>query len=257
MLLETLGRIRENGHENEGAASGLEEEVKDGEESLTSREGPVESDYNASYERSSVRSTNTVGSYVPSASVRSSPSSRSAKRYSNNLFGSGRDYNYIRSQTTRAGSQRSALSITPTESSMSLKGNSVYSDRPVTPEGNSSISSSSVQSSPIADPNDKTPVARPTPLGPATPVEHTSYAVEYRLAKKLNPAALKRASLALEEALKEIEEEIEEEADDEIVMPRSAPATKTQYAEESRFSGDSIEVCFMFFATRYSEINCI
>ena len=241
MLLETLGRIREGREDSEEVVTGVGEDSADREESLGSREELAGSDH-GSYEHSSVRSSNTATSFVPSPSVGSSPSSRSAKRFSNNLFGSGRDYNYIRNQTTRAGSQRSAHSIAPTESSLSIKGTSMYSDRPSTPEVDDSVFSSSVQSSPIADPNDKTPVARIMPLSPPGPSEQTAFAVEYRLAKTMSPAAVKRASLALEEALKEIEEEIEEEAEDQIVMPRSAPVTKTHYGEESRFSSNSNEV---------------
>lgn len=124
----------------------------------------------------------------------------------------------------------------------------MYSDhsiRAVTPENDGS-QSASVQSSP--DMNDKTPVARSAPLNPPGPYEQivsSPSAAEYRLSKTLPPAALKRASLALEEALKEIEEEIEEEAEDEIVMPRSAPASRSHYSmqgEHSRFSTESAEV---------------
>jgi hypothetical protein len=99
---------------------------------------------------------------------------------------------------------------------------------------------------------DKTPVIRSAPLNPPGPyIEHPSSAAEHRPPKNLNPAALKRASLALEEALKEIEEEMGEEAEDEIVMPRSAPASRTRYSQQSHLSGDSIEVR----AHRFSQIK--
>ena len=57
------------------------------------------------------------------------------------------------------------------------------------------------------------------------------------------------ADVALE--LKEIEEEMGEEAEDEIVMPRSAPASRTRYSQQSHLSGDSIEVR----AHRFSQIK--
>jgi hypothetical protein len=247
LILETLGKMRssESGQGNGSARNGDVKhgtEETDGEESPSSREGAVAgSDYHGSYERSSMRLSNTTASpFSPSASsVRSSPSTRPTKRYSNNLFASGRmrDYNYNRNQ--RSGSQRSAPSITPTESSAGVKGNSIYADHPLTPDGDASVASSSAQFSPM---NDKTPVVRSAPLNPPGPyMEHSVSVAEYRISKTLNPAALKRASLALEEALKEIEEEIGEEAEDEIVMPRSAPASRSRY---SQFSNDSIEVCF-------------
>lgn len=241
MLLETLGRIHEGRADSEEALNGAREDGSYGVDGVVSREELVGSDH-GSYGRSSVRSSDTAASFIPSPSVGSSPSSRSAKRYSNHLFGAGRDYSYMRNQTSRGGSQGSTPSIAPTESSLSVKPVSTYSDRPGTPEGDSSMFSSSVQSSPIADANDKTPMARVMPLSPSGPSAQTSFAVEYRLSKALSPAALKRASLALEEALKEIEEDMEEEAEDQIVMPRSAPVTKTQYMDESRFSSNSNEV---------------
>jgi serine/arginine repetitive matrix protein 2 len=247
MILETLGKIHNsesdngNGSATNGDAHHGREET-DGDESSNSKESAVTgSDYHGPYERSP--SNTTASSFSPSgSSVRSSPSSRSAKRYSNNLFGSGRmrDYNYNRSQ--RSGSQRSVLSVTPAESSLVVQGNSRYSDRPITPDGEASVASSSIPSSPM---NDKTPVVRSAPLNPPSPyVDHSPSAAEYRISRALNPAALKRASLALEEALKEIEEEIGEEAEDEIVMPRSAPASRRRYSQQSQFSGDSAEVRF-------------
>lgn len=259
MILETLGQIRgggasQNGH---GNGNGNAHEGEDGNESLTSREGGNDSDYLASFERSSIHSSHTITSSI-APSVRSSPNSRSSgKRYSNNLFGSGRTRDYSARSQKSGGSQRSALSIAPTESSMSLKGNSMYSEhsaRPTTPDGDSSVQSISAQSSPVAPSDDKTPQARSAPLNPPGPYVEQSYpapsALEYRLFKTLPPASIKRASLALEEALKEIEEEIEEEAEeDEVVMPRSAPAARSHYSmqnEQSRFSANSIEVRLRF-----------
>ena len=253
MILETLGKIRGGGSQNGyGNENGMRE-GEDGNESLTSREGGNDSDYLASFERSSIQSSHTITSSI-APSVRSSPNPRSSgKRYSNNLFGSGRmrDYN-VRSQKS-GGSQRSAVSIAPTESSMCLKGNSMYSEhnpRSTTPDGDGTVQSIFVQSNPVQPPDDKTPQPRSAPLNPPGPYIDQSYsalsALEYRLSKTLTPTSLKRASLALEEALKEVEEEIEEEAEeDEVVMPRSAPAARSHYTmqnEQSRFSANLAEV---------------
>lgn len=255
MVLEALGRIRGSGNGN--ANGKARESSGDGYDSLTSREGAPDSDYNGSYERTSLRSSSNTTVASPSASVRSSPSSRSAKRYSNNLFSAGRmrDYNYRNQKAAgSAASQRNALSVAPSESS--LKGNSVYSDslRPVTPDGDGSVLSSSVQTSPGTDVDDKTPVVRSAPLNPSGSYMEPSSpsAAEYRLSKALTPVVLKRTSLiALEEALNEIEEGIEddleeEEAEDEIVMPRSSPFVTVPIHHSSQsdsgFSGGSTEV---------------
>ncbi|KAF8061570.1 hypothetical protein FPV67DRAFT_286113 [Lyophyllum atratum] len=164
------------------------------------------------------QSTSTVQSSTPSStSVTSSPTGRGAKRYSNNLFGSGRfnDYNYMRS-VTKNGSTRTQ-SLTPTESSYRANTSSVVDSlRPVTPE--SSGFSSSNQSSPSLI--EKTHSVRSAPLVAPVPYGEQGVSVaEYRISKKLGSSVLKRASMAIEEAIKEFEEE----ADDEILMPRSTP----------------------------------
>ncbi|KAF8162952.1 hypothetical protein B0H34DRAFT_672070 [Crassisporium funariophilum] len=156
------------------------------------------------------------------SSVTSSPSSRSTKRYSNNLFGSGRlrDYTYLKSVASSRGSSSSTrtVSLTPTEAS--TRNLSISGMRPVTPDG--SITSSSVQSSP----NEKHPI-RSAPLIPPAPYgDHQLQAIsaaEYRLQKTLGPSVLKRASMALDEAIKEI---MEDEVEDEILLPRSPPITR-------------------------------
>ena len=247
MILETLGKIRGGGSQNGcGNENGMRE-GEDGNESSTSREGGNDSDYLASFERSSIQSSHTIASSI-APSVWSSPNPRSSgKRYSNNLFGSGRmrDYN-VRSQKS-GGSQRGAVSITPTESSSM---HSEHNPRSTTPDGDGTVQSIFVQSNPVQPPDDKTPQLRSAPLNPPGPhIDQSSSALsalEYRLSKTLTPISLKRASLALEEALKEVEEEIEEEAEeDEVVMPRSAPAARSHYImqnEQSRFSANLAEV---------------
>lgn len=164
-----------------------------------------------------------------------------------------RDYNH-RNQKGVA-SQRNTASTTALGSN---QGNSMYSEhsiRPVTPDGDGTIPSSSVQTSPGTDVDDQTPVVRSVPLNPLAPyTEHSSLsAAEYRLSRTLNPAALKRVTVAMEEALKEIEEElqedIEEEADDEIVMPRSPPLAARSHpsSQSDQSPGGSAEVCSLTY----------
>ncbi|KXN82570.1 hypothetical protein AN958_02421, partial [Leucoagaricus sp. SymC.cos] len=164
------------------------------------------------------------------SNVTASPSSSRSKRYSNNLFGSGRlrDYTYMRSVTSRSKgslasstSMRTDSSITPTESSVVAgrinsiaESESSTSLRPQSPEGTVSASStvsSSLQAS-----------------SPHQGVE----------TKTMNPAAAKRASLALQQAI----QELEDEGEDEIVLPRSrTPHGAVLDASDSRASYSSTE----------------
>ncbi|KAJ7752000.1 hypothetical protein B0H16DRAFT_1547045 [Mycena metata] len=137
----------------------------------------------------------------------SSNNSVSSKRYSNNLFGSGRfrDYSYMRS-VAKTASIRTDSSRTHTASYDSM--------RPVTPDANPTSSTSSIP---------EALSVRSAPLIPPAPYGGQPFSVaEYRLSKTLGPSVLRRASLALEEAIKAIEEE----AEDEIVMPRSTPVPR-------------------------------
>ncbi|KAF8803510.1 hypothetical protein BYT27DRAFT_7303490 [Phlegmacium glaucopus] len=164
--------------------------------------------------RNSIKSTSTT-------SVSSSPSSRSTKRYSNNLFGSGRlrDYTYLKSVASSRGSASSSsrtVSLTPTEAS-----EKTLSFRPATPES-SSNPTAPVQSSP----NENGDPIRSAPHVPSAPYGEQQLqaitAAEYRLQKTLGPSVLKRASMALDEAIREIEDEVE----DEILLPRSVPVPR-------------------------------
>ncbi|KAJ6455728.1 hypothetical protein C8R45DRAFT_585902 [Mycena sanguinolenta] len=150
---------------------------------------------------------------VSARSAASSGTSTSSKRYSNNLFGSGRfrDYSYMRSV-----SQAKTSSMRTSNSSRTHTASYADSMRPVTPDANVTPSSSA-SSSP------ETLAVRSAPLIPPAPYGGQPFSVaEYRLSKTLGPSVLRRASLALEEAIKAIEEE----AEDEIVMPRSPPVPR-------------------------------
>jgi len=192
MLLETLGRLRSRGTVSPGAS---QEHVIEG------GDGVMDS----------------VGSTGASTSSVTSSPRRSTKRYSNNLFGSGRlrDYTYLKSVASSKGSGSSTrtVSLTPTEGS--TKDLSKTDLRPVTPEG--SNASSSTRSSPVKPEIHSAPLFPPAPYGESS--MQALSAAEYRLQKTLGPSALKRASVALEEAIKEIEDEVE----DEILLPRSVP----------------------------------
>ena len=198
MVLQTLSRIR-----SKQAASTSHLNRSDANASSTSEAG-VDSDYTP--ERSSHLSNNTTSTTYPASSVTSSP--RSTKRYSNNLFSSGRlrDYGYLRTISQRT--HRSAVSIAHTESSQSLREeislNSIESLRPSTPDGGASAS-------PPSSPNEKTPVARTASLISSNEdvLPQSDDSSGFRLSK--------RASAALAEVI----QEFEEEADDQIVMPRT------------------------------------
>ncbi|KAH0827012.1 hypothetical protein J3R83DRAFT_4681 [Lanmaoa asiatica] len=221
MILQTLGRIR-----SKHTASTSQLTQGDTNASITSETG-VESDYTP--ERSSHLSSNTASTTYPASSITSSP--RSTKRYSNNLFASGRlrDYGYLRTISQRT--HRSAVSITHTESSQSLREetslNSIESLRPTTPDGGGPVS-------PPSSPNDKTPVARTASLASSNEGVPPHSSVDNGSALRLS----KRASAALAQVIKEFEEE----AEDEIVMPRTAhPVPRPSDSDHSRAANDTKE----------------
>ncbi|KAI0303486.1 hypothetical protein B0F90DRAFT_1711422 [Multifurca ochricompacta] len=158
--------------------------------------------------RESLRSGETTTS-----STTSSPGS--TKRYSNNMFGSGkfRDYTYLRSVAKeRAGKgsagRRSANSALFSTGSRSYK----TLDVP-TPEDPSQ-----------ADPDDPSTLdSDTTPL--ASGVESSASELEQGIVKTFQPNHLRRASMALEEVIREIEDEVDGDGDgdgdDKILIPRS------------------------------------
>lgn len=176
-----------------------------------------------------------------STNLTASPSGSSrSKRYSNNLFGSGRlrDYKYMRSKASLTGSTRSNSSVTPTESSVAAgrinsiaESTSTSSLRPMTPEGAASASISSIVSSlqtglspPQQEDESLAESSTSNISSSGYGAEESSISsggmsttsIECKL-KTMDPGALKRASLALQAAIKELEDETE----DEIVLPRS------------------------------------
>lgn len=216
MILQTLGRIR-----SKHAASTSQLNRDDSE-------AAVDSDFTP--ERSSHLSSNTASTNYPASSITSSP--RSTKRYSNNLFSSGRlrDYGYLRTLSQRT--HRSAVSITHTESSQSLREetslNSIDSLRPATPDEGG-------PASPPSSLNDKTPVARTASLVSSNEDLPPQSSVDDRSAARLS----KRASAALAEVIKEFEEE----AEDEIVLPRiTHPVPRPSDSDHSCVVNDTKEL---------------
>lgn len=240
MLFEALNRMRA---ENAGA-----DKMDDGE-ALHVKEDPASAPYTTSEfshsetRQSSMSTTTTSSSYVHDSSyVSASPGSRSSKRHSNNLFGSGqfRDLRYMRQASNRNGSSRSVLSVTPSEMTTGSGANAsayTYADslRPVTPENRTP--SASVASSP----NDKTPMVRSAPLQPPRPYNEVSARVtELRFSKPLTRMQLKRMSTSLEEVIREMEED----TDDKVLLPRSAASHQPHVSDAPRVAGSlSHEVC--------------
>lgn len=159
--------------------------------------------------RESLRSTETTPSSV-------TPTPRSTKRYSNNMFGSGkfRDHTYLRSVAKErvvggrgSGGRRSANSSSPTTSGRS------YLASDTIPEDSSQT-----------DLETSTHDSDTTPL--ASGVESSTAELEKGIRKTFQPGHLRRASLALEEVIREIEEEAggDGDGDDKILIPRSSPA---------------------------------
>jgi serine/arginine repetitive matrix protein 2 len=160
--------------------------------------------------KSSAQSTSTVTSSIgdsgyalssPNSTdtmVASSISSRaSSKRYSNNLFGSGRfrDYSYVRSVTQQQ--QQRDRSVRTRESAT-----------PQTIRNHGTDDSSAPEETDQSD------------------LELDATSFEKNLSKSIPRDRLHRASMALGEAIREIEEENdltgnEDEGDDKVLVPRS------------------------------------
>ncbi|KIL68589.1 hypothetical protein M378DRAFT_176734 [Amanita muscaria Koide BX008] len=182
MLLETLGRMR-----SKTTPSGKSQDII----------------VNESAEHYPDRSTSPVNSSIH-ASPTSSPSGKATKRYSNNLFGSGRlrDYTYFRnagSNLGRASSTR-VSSMTPTETSISIQEISSLHDGLQTLMSETSSMKSGLDSK----------LTNPFILMSAADEQMVESS------PAIDKLVLKRASNAFADAIKELEEETE----DEVVLPR-------------------------------------
>ncbi|KAI0048567.1 hypothetical protein FA95DRAFT_1517317 [Auriscalpium vulgare] len=182
MLLETLGRLRAKASMSSSTASRTDSAYGAGRDSASDTGG---------------------------SSVTSSPrGSASSKRYSNNMFGSGRlrDYNYTymrnAQQQSRGGSGVSTLST---------------------------LSSSSARATATEDNPHENGAAHAQVLEDhdnGVSEDATATLLEKRLSKTFRREHLRRASMALEDVIREIEEEAEVvpddgDGDDKILVPRS------------------------------------
>jgi hypothetical protein len=202
MFLQTLGRIRSK--PSTSSTSG------------DSTHGPS---------RESLRSTETTTSSVTSTSA-------SSKRYSNNMFGSGkfRDHTYLRSVAKdRAGKGGASKRSTANSSTSGRMYKS--SDTPIPEESTDHELS--------AHDSDTTPFA--------SGVESSATELEQGIVKTFKPGHIKRASNALDEVIREFEEKVDGDGDgdgdDKILIPRS-PAPER--ASGLKVSGCVDRVLFHF-----------
>jgi serine/arginine repetitive matrix protein 2 len=201
MFLQTLGRIRSK-------------------PSVSS----TNSDSASSPARGSLRSTETTTS-----SVTSTPSS--SKRYSNNMFGSGkfRDHTYLRSVAKERSGKGGAGKRGAADSSSSLTSGRIYkaSDTSIPEE------SSHTDTEPSAHDSDTTPHA--------SGVESSASELEQGIVKSFQRGHLRRASLALEEVIREFEEKADGDddgdGDDKILIPRSPAPERASSVKRISVSG--------------------
>ena len=216
MILEALGRM----HVKTAAAEQRGNILSDPDIS------PLQSSTNSLDTSTSSLMGNVVGNVSPTPAPKNPKSAQ--KRYSNNLFGSGkfRDDVYIR--TIRGGSGRSALtnagSDAATTSRSPRNGNNFL--RPGSPEEADSSGISAPSSPNVLTDRESLSTSQSAFLD-FSPNAST----EIRLSDTFHPDLFKRASLALEEVIREIEEEAEEPGiDDDIVLLRSPTADQKQSA---------------------------
>jgi serine/arginine repetitive matrix protein 2 len=173
--------------------------------------------------RDSLRS----GETTPS-SLTSSPAS--AKRYSNNMFGSGklRDYTYLRSVARERTSKGIAGRRSASSTALSTSGRSYKSSDSSIPED-----SSQTDPDPTAHDSDTTPHA--------SGIESSAAELERGIMKTFHPGYLSRASMALEQVIREIEEEAEGDGDgdcdDKILIPRSPAPERASSLNRRSVSG--------------------
>ena len=220
MILEALGRM----HVRTAAAEQQDDLLSDPGTS------PRQSSTNSFDTSTSSIMGNVIGNVTPTPSPKNTK--RGQKRYSNNLFGSGkfRDDVYIR--TIRGGSGRSALSnagsdVSTVSRTLRTKNNFL---RPGSPEEADSSGISAPSSPNVLTDRESLSTSRSAFLDSSPNIS-----TEIRLSQTFHPDAFKRASLALEEVIREIEEEAEEPGvDDDIVLLRSPTADQRQRAANSR-----------------------
>lgn len=214
MILEALGRM----HVRTAAAEQHDELLSD------SGISPRQSSTNSLDTSTSSLMGNVIGNVSPTPAPRNTKPAQ--KRYSNNLFGSGkfRDDVYIR--TVRGSSGRSALSNAGSDSSVPPRTPRPQDNflRPGSPDEPDSSGISAPSSPNVYTDRESLSTSQSAFLDSSPNIS-----TEIRLSDAFHPDLLKRASLALEEVIREIEEEAEEPGiDDDIVLLRSPAADQRQ-----------------------------
>jgi hypothetical protein len=189
-------------------------------------------DSNDGLARESLRSTETTPSSV-------TPSPRSTKRYSNNMFGSGkfRDHTYLRSVARERGGRGSTGRRSANSSSPTISGRSYLASDPI-PED-----SSQTDLETSAHDSDTTPLA--------SGVESSATELEQGVRKTFQPGHIRRASLALEEVIREIEEEAggdgdgDGDGDDKILIPRSPAPERVSSLKRRSVGGCAVGGLFL------------
>jgi serine/arginine repetitive matrix protein 2 len=200
MFLQTLGRMR-----SKPSASST---------SGDSTHGPA---------RGSLRSTDTTTSSVTSTSG-------SSKRYSNNMFGSGkfRDHTYLRSVAKERSGKGSAGNRSAANFSTSSRTYKT-SDAPIPEESPHTDSEPSVHDS------DTTALA--------SGVETSTSELEQGIIKTFRQGHLRRASMALDEVIRQFEEKADDDGDgdgdgdDQILIPRSPAPERASSLKRVSVSG--------------------
>jgi serine/arginine repetitive matrix protein 2 len=171
--------------------------------------------------RESLRSDETT-----SSSVTSSPAS--TKRYSNNMFGSGkfRDYTYMRSVTKERTGKVGAGRRSTNSALLSASGHSYKMSDPPIPEDSSETDPD------LSHDSDTTPLASGVDSSPSE--------LEQGIVKTFQPTHVRRVSMAMEEVIREIEEEADGDGDgdDKILIPRAAAPERA-----SSFKRSSVSSC--------------
>ena len=169
--------------------------------------------------RESLRSTDTTTSSVMTTSS-------SAKRYSNNMFGSGkfRDHTYLRSVAKERAAKGSAGKRSAAGSSTSSRTYKT-SDAPIPEE------SMLTDTEPSAHDSDASALA--------SGVETSTSELEQSIVKTFQPGHLRRASMALHEVMREFEEDGDGDGDgdDKILIPRSPAPERASSLKRVSVSG--------------------
>lgn len=160
----------------------------------------------------------------------SSPSRASGGRYGGrrNIFGGSarhQDFNYLRSVAT----QRSTSVVSSSDDNDTAP----HQQQEDMLQSTNTPDSSPSHSAP-STPGD----VGTFPRRATSPLDHPTSVAEYRLSKALGPSALKRASMAVQQAI----QELEEEADDEIVLPRFSNVRKNGDCGQSGSDPDQSSV---------------